>query len=54
MCVALALTVPSLKAQDTVIVRLPLSLYEFRFDTLRGYDMIRSNDNLTINLIARR
>lgn len=40
MCVALGLTAPKLMAQDTMIVRLSVSISDFRFDTLNGYDLI--------------
>ena len=45
VCVALALTAPSLMAQDTMIVRFALRVSDFRFDTLNGYDLIKSSDN---------
>jgi|GEM_PF-1138340 len=45
VCVALCLAAPSLMAQDTMIVRLSLRVSDFRFDTLNGYDFIKSSDN---------
>ncbi len=45
LCVCVALTVSEIKAQDTMIVRVSLRVPDFRFDTLQGYDLIRSQDN---------
>ncbi len=42
---ALGFSVSKLMAQETMIVKVSLRISDFRFDTLQGYDLIRSQDN---------